>query len=120
LGLLAVAGNNDRPQSWPAAERAFCRSLPRVAHLALPGGVLAVEHGHRHGWTRPSHHRLRRAHPNARLVVYGHTHRRALDTRLRPWVVNPGAAGRTRTHGGPSMAILLACPRRWWVRFFRP
>jgi putative phosphoesterase len=120
LGLIAVAGNNDRPRSWPAAERPYSLHLPEVARLALPGGVLAVEHGHRHGWNRPSHRRLRRAHPGARLVVYGHTHRRAWDTRLLPWILNPGAAGRTRTHGGPSMAVLLACPRRWSVRFFRP
>ncbi len=119
LGLVAVAGNNDRPSLWPATQRAVCRRLPKAARLALPGGILAVEHGHRHGWHRPSHARLRRAHPDARLIVYGHTHRRAWDTRLYPWVLNPGAAGRTRPHGGPSVAILLACPRRWSVRFHR-
>lgn len=117
-GLLAVAGNNDTPQRWPAAQRGWCRRLPQVGRLFLPGGILAVEHGHRHGWNRPSHRRLRRAHRDARMVAYGHTHRRCLDTRLLPWVLNPGAAGRTRTHGGPSMAILLACPHRWSIRFY--
>jgi len=119
LGLVAVAGNNDLPRLWPPEERTTCRRLAQSARLPLPGGLLAVEHGHRHGWNHPSHRKLRRAHPDARLVVYGHTHRRTLDTRLRPWVLNPGAAGTTRTHGGPSMALLLACGRRWSVRFLR-
>ena len=56
----------------------------------------AVVHGHqivsverRHGW-------LRERYPDVRVVVYGHTHRRCIDRSARPWIVNPGAAGRNR------------------------
>lgn len=114
--VIAVAGNNDA--GWMKATSTL-EPLPPTAELMLPGGRIAVEHGHRHGFERPCHRRLRDAHPGARAIVYGHTHRPVLDDSLRPWVINPGAAGRTRTHGGPCCAVLSAGPQDWHVEIRR-
>jgi predicted phosphodiesterase len=90
-----------------------------VARLDLPGGIVKVEHGHEHDWRRPEHDDLRTAHPEARMVVYGHTHRKVIDDFHRPWVVNPGAAGDTRNHGGPSCLILHASRNSWHIDSYR-
>jgi putative phosphoesterase len=113
--VVAVAGNNDVPGRWPDHERDTVAALPRQARVRLPGGILAVEHGEAHGFHTPDHESLRRAHPDARLIVYGHTHQRVIDNADPPWVLNPGAAGRTRTHGGPSCALLEASETGWRV-----
>jgi putative phosphoesterase len=96
--LIAVAGNNDP----------YCheKQLPDVSTLDLPGGQLAIEHGHVHGMAKPCHDSLRKAHSNARVIIYGHTHKQIIDKSSMPWVINPGAAGQTRTNGGPSCLIL--------------
>jgi hypothetical protein len=36
-----------------------------------------------------------------------------------PWVLNPGAAGRTRTYGGPSCLLLIAGETDWKVEVHR-
>ncbi|MFM1890995.1 MAG: hypothetical protein RLZ44_72, partial [Pseudomonadota bacterium] len=36
-----------------------------------------------------------------------------------PWVLNPGAAGRSRTFGGPSCLLLHAGARVWRVETHR-
>lgn len=117
--VIAVAGNNDHEGVWPAEQHDRVRALPRVACLELPGGIVKIEHGHAHDWKAPSHDDLRAAHPEARVVVYGHTHRKLIDDYRKPWVVNPGAAGATRTHGGPSCMILRASPDQWRIESFR-
>ena len=66
----------------------------------------------RHGW-------LRERYPDARVVVYGHTHRRSIDRSARPWIVNPGAAGRNRTFGGPSLVVIDVDGSRWRLRTVR-
>ncbi len=116
--VVAVAGNNDRPGLWPGGDAAV-RTLPRIAALDLPGGRLVVEHGERHGMHQPDHGALRRTHPGARLIVYGHTHRLCVDAAAGPRVVNPGAAGRTRTHGGPSCLILTTRTCDWRLEALR-
>ena len=113
--VIAVAGNNDLPALWPDEEQDAVNALPRTAELELPGGVLAVEHGHEHGWASPDHEKLRAAHPEARMIVYGHTHHRVFDQSASPWVVNPGAAGETRTNGGPSCFVLEASQNSWGI-----
>lgn len=117
--VVAVAGNNDIPERWPAEERATVIALPRIAELELPGGVLSVEHGHEHGWAAPDHAGLRAAHPRSRLVVYGHTHRRTVDKSQEPWVANPGAAGQVRNNGGPSCLVVHASREHWEIEAFR-
>jgi len=111
--VVAIRGNNDTPAKWAAAEHRALDQLPWEALLDLPGGSLAVVHGHRHGRVSQRHERLRRDFPEARCIVYGHSHRLICDTGARPWVINPGACGRSRTFGGPSCVLLYAGFRRW-------
>ena len=110
--LVAVAGNNDLPALWAEEEKEVVAALPKTATLELPGGLLVVEHGHRLG-NHPEHAQLRTDHKEARLVVYGHTHHRVIDQNAEPWIINPGASGKVRTHGGPSCFLLNATEKQW-------
>jgi putative phosphoesterase len=112
--LIAVAGNNDFSDFWREEEAEIVNDLPNNATLELPGGLLAVEHGHRFGH-HPEHEQLRSAHTEARIIVYGHTHHRIIDQQAEPWVVNPGASGKVRTHGGPSCLVLHASTDEWKI-----
>lgn len=98
--LCAVAGNNDTPRQWPPGEAEACHALPEALSVALDGGELVVVHGHQFAKVSTRHERLRKAFPTARCIVYGHSHRRCLDLGALPWVVNPGASGKARAHGG--------------------
>jgi len=111
--VVAVRGNNDVREKWQTSEWAYLESLPWEARLDLPGGELVVVHGHGYGYPGRNHHRMRRDYPDARLVVYGHSHLECSDRSDTPWVLNPGAAGRVRTHGGPSYTLLLASESHW-------
>ena len=113
--VVAVRGNNDLPGKWPAGEAARLARLPETVAVDLPGGGLAVVHGHRVWDLRDRHGRLRRQFPEARVVVYGHSHRQVCDLGAAPWVLNPGAAGRDRTYGGPACLVLHAEERHWRV-----
>ena len=115
----AVRGNNDVPGLWAGDELDILNELPEVVELLLPGGVLAVEHGHTYGWAEPDLAGLRSAHPRARSIVYGHTHRLLIDQSESPWIINPGAAGRIRNRGGPSCVVLTANPDAWALESFR-
>lgn len=110
--LAAVAGNNDYPAAWKAEEAEIVSALPDISKLELPGGLVIIEHGHRLG-NHPDHEQLRCDHSAARLIVYGHTHHRVIDQSAEPWVVNPGASGKVRTHGGPSCLILNILDSQW-------
>ena len=112
--LIAVAGNNDYPAFWQDEEADVVKALPKNNRLQLPGGLLVVEHGHRLG-NIPDHDDFRWDHADARLIVYGHTHRRVVDQKEEPWVVNPGASGKIRTHGGPSCLVLHASEDEWKI-----
>jgi putative phosphoesterase len=112
--LIAVAGNNDYASFWDESEAEVVKALPKNNSLELPGGLLVVEHGHRLG-NQPDHDDFRLDHADARLVVYGHTHRRVIDQKELPWVVNPGASGEVRTHGGPSCLVLHASEDEWKI-----
>ncbi|WP_353110806.1 metallophosphoesterase family protein [Salinisphaera dokdonensis] len=103
--LVIVHGNNDPQDSgWPQSET-----------LDLPGGQLVVIHGHQ--WPAKTRHRkLREQFPDAGAVVCGHSHRRVIDQDVEPWVLNPGAAGRTRAYGGPGWLELIAGTDEWQVR----
>ena len=117
--VIAVTGNNDHPIFWPVDQTEVLESMPEIVRFELPGGSVAIEHGHRHESNSPGHHSLREAHPDAKLVVYGHTHHQIIDDISTPWVVNPGAAGATRTHGGPSYLLLTASEQHWQIESFR-
>jgi predicted phosphodiesterase len=77
-----------------------------------------VTHGDRYS---PStrHAMLRAQFADARAVVYGHSHRLVVGDRETPWILNPGAAGRARTYGGPSCLLLEATTRKWRVESHR-
>ncbi len=115
--VLAVRGNNDVPGKWQGAT-ADLAALPERLEVPLPGGILVVEHGHRHSAAR-RHARLRAAHAGARAVLYGHSHHLLQDLDPAPWLLNPGAAGRARTHGGASCLLLAAGVDDWQLSSFR-
>ncbi len=77
--VVAVTGNNDHERLWPAHQAEQVKSLPAIASLELPGGLVKIEHGHVHDMIRPDHEDLRNAHPEARMVVDGHTHKKVID-----------------------------------------
>lgn len=111
--LIAVRGNNDMRDKWRQSDWELLESLPWEASLTLPGGKMAIVHGHRYGNPGRSHNRMRRDYPDARLVVYGHSHRKCADRSTSPWILNPGAAGRVRTFGGPTICLLDASIEGW-------
>lgn len=114
ISLLAVAGNNDHTGSWKHKDNAIVNALAATASIELPGGMVIVEHGHRLGY-KLTHDQLRCDYPQARMIVYGHTHKRVIDKNEIPWVVNPGAAGSQRNNGGPSCLILIANESEWKI-----
>lgn len=113
--VYAVLGNNDVKAKWPVSDHTVLSQLPEQHQLQLPGGMLSVEHGHRTDPAKGRHGRLRRRHPDARAIVYGHSHLLGCDTACEPWILNPGAAGRTRTFDGPSCLVLHAGKAGWQV-----
>jgi len=115
IQVVAVRGNNDTPGRWGESESNFLENLPQQGMLDLPGGVLVVVHGDDNRSLADRHRYLRTTYPEARAVIYGHSHRLTMDCESRPWVLNPGAAGRTRTHGGPSCLILSATEHSWEI-----
>ena len=112
--VTAVTGNNDAVSLWPQNEAHIVDALPAIAEIELPGGTVVIEHGHKHGMHQPDHASLRASHPHARVIIYGHTHTMLVDDDSKPWVINPGAAGATRTRGGPSCLILTASADNEW------
>lgn len=117
--IFAVAGNNDHPVLWPPGQSQTLKTIPQIAELDLPGGRVSIEHGDRHDTISPDHQSLRKAFPDSRLVIYGHTHKMLIDNQKTPWVANPGAAGKTRTHGGPSCLVLTASEIDWEIESIR-
>jgi putative phosphoesterase len=116
--VLAVLGNNDVAHKWPAADQHLLDALPLEVVEDLPGGRLVVVHGHRTP-AKNRHARLRARYADARAIVYGHSHRLVADQNAEPWVLNPGAAGRERTFGGPSCMVLAADHAHWSLAVHR-
>lgn len=101
---IVIAGNNDE----------HIPHLNDIETLELFGEKIAIEHGHKHGHYQPSHASLRAAHQDAKIIIYGHTHIQVIDKSSKPWVINPGAAGKIRTNGGASCMILSAFADQEW------
>ncbi|MEP7044507.1 MAG: metallophosphoesterase family protein [Dokdonella sp.] len=116
--VIAVRGNNDVREKWARQDRDVPDTLTQQVQIDLPGGVLVAIHGDRFPPAQ-RHRRLRAAFPSARAIVYGHSHRLCIDDDERPWVLNPGAAGRARTFGGPSCLELETTMQRWRVEPLR-
>lgn len=106
--VIAVTGNNDP----------YCHltdtPLPEILSFEVAGSTITVEHGHEHGANKPSHESLRKSHPDSKVIIYGHTHKKVIDQSDTPWVINPGAAGNTRTHGGPSCLVIECSEKEEW------
>ena len=117
--VVAVRGNNDNETVWNSDEHAKLSTLDHVANIKLQGGSLVVVHGHLHGGNHPKHSVMRHQFPEARTIVYGHSHKMICDMESTPWVVNPGAAGQTRTRGGPSCLILEVSANDWNIETIR-
>lgn len=94
--VTAVWGNTD---GFDIREQ-----VEAVARLELGGRRIALLHGHQLGSPTPAG--LRRAVPDADVIVYGHTHRPLEDNADGVLVVNPGAAGAARFATPPSVAVL--------------
>jgi len=94
--VTAVHGNTDR---WDVREQ-----TTEAERLELAGRVVVLTHGHLLGSPNPAN--LRAAYPAADIIVYGHTHRPAVDRHDGALIVNPGAAGPPRFRLKPSVAIL--------------
>lgn len=116
--VYAVLGNNDTARQWPDDQAELLTSIPPVLRLALPGGELVLVHGHQLPAAH-RHQRLRARYPQARAICYGHSHVVAEDRSELPWVLNPGAAGRARTFGGPSCMVLAATAACWEFELHR-
>lgn len=115
IPLFAVLGNNDTQQKWPENEKSALANLPEILSLALPGGRLVVIHGHQYPVVKSRHEKLRRQFPDAKAILYGHSHQAVVDKSSRPWIVNPGAAGRVRAYGSAGFMSLSVSKRRWLV-----
>jgi len=112
--VSAVSGNNDKHYFWDQQDWDIVKNLPEQLELLFTTGKIAIEHGHRHDTKKPCHQDLRDAHPDARLVIYGHTHIQIIDEdKSDKHVINPGAAGFTRNKGGPSCIILTIENEKW-------
>jgi uncharacterized protein len=116
--VFAVRGNNDMPAKWSRDEHVALSTLEDVARIELPGGVLIATHGDRFPPSK-RHACLRAAFPQARAILYGHSHKLVIDDSGLPWVLNPGAAGRARTYGGPSCLLLDASADTWRIKACR-
>ena len=114
-----ITGNNDTPARAPAHDLPLLAGLSETVVLDLPGGKLLAVHGHRQVPARKRHQALRRLFPDVRCIAYGHSHRMLIDNDDSPQIVNPGAAGRDRTHGGPSCMLLDASTERWYFSCHR-
>jgi putative phosphoesterase len=112
--VFAMCGNNDVPAKWSIDERTALATLHDVVRVELPGGVLVATHGDQFSPSK-RHARLRAAFPEARAILYGHSHKLVIDDAEAPWDQNPGAAGRARTFGGPSCLLLNASASGWRV-----
>lgn len=113
--VIAVAGNNDVASKWAGDDPNVAESLPPRHSIVLSSGTISVEHGHTVYDTRRYHEIFRSRYPDSRAIVYGHTHKRVIDQSESPWVLNPGAAGRTRNQGAASCLILETCSDSWLV-----
>ena len=102
--LIAVKGNNDDHITW----------LNAIEMLEIDNKLIAIEHGHLHGHQSPSHDSLREAYPEAQLIIYGHTHKQVVDTNKTPWIINPGASGNIRNHGGAKCLIIDTDSHQNW------
>ncbi len=111
--VVGVRGNNDFSATWKQEDSRWLNNLKESVIVRCSGGDIAIEHGHRVPRIEVDHYSLAYKYPDVRMVLYGHTHVQRADLESLPWLVNPGAAGLTRNHGGPSCSILKINDEHW-------
>jgi hypothetical protein len=95
--VTAVYGNCD---AWDVRSR-----VPQVVKQRIEGLDFVLLHGDQLG--APTPQKLHQAHPEAEVIIYGHTHRPLLTTiDLVVTVMNPGGAGQRRFDLPPSVGIM--------------
>lgn len=117
--VVAVQGNNDCTEKWPTDEHPELMSIGKLAEIQLPGGSIMLMHGDAYGMPGRQHAKMRQHFEDSAAIVYGHSHMRVCDLEMRPWVLNPGAAGKSRTRGGASCLSMSVSAREWEVSEFR-
>jgi uncharacterized protein len=93
--VTAVWGNVD---GWEIRKR-----VPEVARVELGGVRIVVVHGMQLG--SPTPEKAAAAHPDAGLVVFGHSHRPVIRQVGPVLAVNPGSAGPRRFKDPVTVAI---------------
>jgi uncharacterized protein len=84
--------------------------VPEIALREWEGRSIVVVHGHRLG--TPTPRRLAALHPDADLIVFGHTHRPEIREVAGVLAVNPGSCGHRRFDLEPTVVLArLAAPR---------
>lgn len=79
-------------------------AVPEIARTALAGRRVVVVHGHQLGSPTPLG--LLGAHPEADIIVFGHTHRPLMVELQGRRILNPGGAGAPRFGLHPSLMVM--------------
>jgi len=117
--VFSVRGNNDTESKWANADLPTLTNIPEHLELHFQSQIIGLIHGHQYEPVRKRHDKLRQHFPHADIIIYGHSHRFVCDQEHQPWVINPGAAGYTRTFGGASCVLLQFKNKRWSIKDFR-
>ncbi len=117
--VIPVRGNNDVENKWVVQEHAELNNILEIANVKLPGGEVVILHGDRYFSVANRHKKMRQHFPDAKAIVYGHSHELVCDYNDTPWVLNPGAAGKARTKGGASCLIVQTNKNQWKIDPFR-
>ncbi|MGH7444054.1 MAG: metallophosphoesterase family protein [Longimicrobiales bacterium] len=94
--VTAVWGNTD--------DFSVRAAVPEIARTTLADRRITVVHGHQLGTPTPPG--LLGAHPDADIIVYGHTHRPLIVELQGRRIVNPGGAGAARFGLSPSVILM--------------
>ena len=119
--VVSVCGNNDNTVQWDSAEHKDLENIPQIAEVELPGGMITITHGDEYFSDYDTwHEKLRNNFPQAKAIIYGHSHKLVCDQNEDPWVLNPGPAGETRIQRhGVSCLRITANKEGWDVSEFR-
>ncbi len=117
--VIPVRGNNDCTGKWPSQEHAELATLSEIAEVKLPGGCVVLTHGDAFDPPANRHKKLRQHFTDSTAIIYGHSHKLVCDQEEAPWILNPGAAGKTHTRGGASCLLISAGNTQWDISEFR-
>ncbi|MAW35368.1 MAG: YfcE family phosphodiesterase [Gammaproteobacteria bacterium] len=114
--VYMVAGNNDIPERYSDhKDKEIIAKLKKSETIKINNEIISIEHGDRFGH-HADHEGLRKSYPQAKLIIYGHTHIQACDQEESPWVINPGACGHTRNNdGGPCFVQIEIAKDDWKI-----